>query len=161
VRSAIALFAILLALWLLMSGHYTTLLVSIGIGCCTFVLALAWQMGIVDREGVPVHLLPRAVRYVPWLAKEVLLANLDVARRILTPRAKPDLSPRLFDVATSQRSDLGRVLYANSITLTPGTVSIRVHGNRITVHAIADEVADGLRKGDMDRQVTRFEGIAR
>jgi multicomponent Na+:H+ antiporter subunit E len=50
------------------------------------------------------------------------------------------------------------VLYANSITLTPGTVSIRVHGTKITVHAIADDVADGLLEGEMDRRVTRLEG---
>ncbi len=50
------------------------------------------------------------------------------------------------------------MLYANSITLTPGTVSIRVHGTKITVHAIADEVADDLLEGEMDRRVTRLEG---
>ena len=157
-RSAVALFVILLAVWLLLSGHYTTMLVGIGVFCCAFVVWLAWRMRIVDPEGVPVQLLPRAPRYVPWLAKEVFLANVDVAKRVLTP-GRADISPELFDVETSQRSDLGRVLYANSITLTPGTVSIRVHGRRITVHAIAEEVADGLRGGEMDRRVTLFEGL--
>jgi multicomponent Na+:H+ antiporter subunit E len=155
----VALFVILLALWLLLSGHYTTMLISIGVACCVLVVVLAWRMGIADQEGVPVHLLPRTVRYIPWLVKEVVLANLDVARRILTPAAKPDISPRLIDVYTSQWTDLGRVLYANSITLTPGTVSIRVYGNRITVHAIAEEVAEELKGGEMDRRVTRFEGV--
>jgi len=154
----VALFAILLAVWLLNSGHYTTMLISIGVLCSVLVTLLARRMGIVDREGVPVHLIPRAFVYVPWLVKEVVLSNLDVARRILTPARKPDLSPMLFDVATSQRSDLGRVLYANSITLTPGTVSIQVYGNRITVHAIAEDVARSLAAGEMDRRVTRFEG---
>ncbi len=160
-KSAVALFVILMALWLLLSGHYTAMLVSIGVGCSIGVALLAVRMGIADAEGVPVHLLPRAVRYVPWLAKEVLLANVDVARRILALRRQPDVSPRLFDVATTQKSDLGRVLYANSITLTPGTVSVRVYGRRITVHAIAEEVAEGLERGEMDRRVTRFEGMSR
>ena len=106
------------------------------------------------------HQMPRAFFYVPWLVKEVFLANVDVARRILKP-GKPNISPELFDVETTQRSDLGRVLYANSITLTPGTVSILVYGRKITVHAIAEEVADGLREGEMDRRVTRFEGLDR
>jgi multicomponent Na+:H+ antiporter subunit E len=154
----VALFAILLAVWLLNSGHYTTMLISIGVACCALVTLLARRMGIVDREGVPAHLIPRAFLYVPWLVKEVVLSNLDVTRRILTPARKPDLSPMLFDVATSQRTDLGRVLYANSITLTPGTVSIQVYGNRITVHAIAEDVARSLAAGEMDRHVTRFEG---
>ena len=159
-RSAIALLSILLAVWLLNSGHYTAMLISFGVASCVLVVLLALRMGIVDREGVPVHLIPRAAVYVPWLVKEVVLANLDVAKRVLAPRRTPDVSPRLFDVATSQRTDLGRVLYANSITLTPGTVSIQVHGDRITVHAIAEEVADALDKGEMDRRVTRFEGMS-
>jgi multicomponent Na+:H+ antiporter subunit E len=156
--SVAALFVFLLAVWLLNSGHYTTMLISIGVACCVFVVLLARRMRICDLEAVPVHLIPRAVVYVPWLAKEVVLANIDVAKRILTPARRPNISPLLFDVTTSQRTDLGRVLYANSITLTPGTVSIQVWGSRITVHAIAEDVANALAGGDMDRHVTRFEG---
>jgi len=114
-------------------------------------------MGIVDDEGMPIHLLPRLPFYLPWIAKEVIASNLDVARRVLA-FGRPDVSPRLFDAPTTQHSDLGRVLYANSITLTPGTVSIRVHGAKITVHAIAEDVAEDLLKGEMDRRVTRLEG---
>jgi multicomponent Na+:H+ antiporter subunit E len=145
-----------MALWLLSSGHYTTLIISFGIGSCLFVTVLCSRLGVVDREGVPVHLLGRALWYVPWIAWEVLKANVDVARRILS--RGPDISPRVIEAKTSQKTDLGRVLYANSITLTPGTVSIRVRGDRIQVHAIAEEVADGLLQGGMDRKVTRFEG---
>jgi multicomponent Na+:H+ antiporter subunit E len=159
-KSAVALFVILMALWLLLSGHYTTMLIEFGVVSSLLVVWLAWRMRIVDPEGVPVHLLPRALLYIPWIAKEVFLANVDVAKRILTP-GKPNISPELFDVDTTQRSDLGRVLYANSITLTPGTVSIRVHGRKITVHAIAEDVAEGLRAGEMDRRVTRLEGLGR
>ena len=160
-RSAIALFVTLMALWLLLSGHYTALLISIGVGCSLGVVFLSVRMGIADTKALPVHLLPRALCYAPWLAKEVFLANVDVAKRILTPGRQPNVSPRLFDVTTSQQSDLGRVLYANSITLTPGTVSIRVHGRRITVHAISEEGANQLATGEMDRRITRVEGITR
>lgn len=157
-RSSAALFVLLLAVWLVNSGHYTTLLTSMGVLCAVLVVLLARRMEIVDREAVPVHLVPRALLYVPWLVKEVVKANLDVTKRILTPRSTPDLSPMLFDVSTTQKTDLGRVLYANSITLTPGTVSIQVYGNRITVHAIAEEVALSLAEGEMDRRVTKLEG---
>jgi multicomponent Na+:H+ antiporter subunit E len=157
VRSAISLFILLLALWLLSSGHYTPLMISFGVASCAAVVALAWRMDIVDEEGMPVHLLGRAVRYIPWIAWEVFKSNVDVARRIMRPGSA--LSPRIIEAPTTQRTDLGRVLYANSITLTPGTVSIRVHGSSITVHAIADEVADSLLGGEMDRQVTRMEGL--
>jgi len=155
--SIIALFVLLLGLWLLSSGHYTPMIIGFGVASSAFVVVLAWKMGLVDREGVPVHLLGRALRYIPWIAWEVLKANVDVARRILSPRLP--ISPKLIEVGTSQRTDLGRVLYANSITLTPGTVSVWVHGHKILVHAIAEEVAESLSEGEMDRQVTRLEGL--
>jgi multicomponent Na+:H+ antiporter subunit E len=157
VKHSIALFLLLMAVWLLNSGHYTLLITSFGVASCLLVVWLSRRMGIVDEEGMPVHLLHRLPIYLPWIAKEVVKSNLDVARRILT-LGRPDVSPRLFEAPTTQHSDLGRVLYANSITLTPGTVSIRVHGTKITVHAIADEVADDLLEGEMDRRVTRLEG---
>lgn len=156
-KHAVALFLLLLSVWLLNSGHYTVLITSFGVASCLFVVWLSRRMGVVDDESVPIHLLPRLPMYLPWIAKEVVKSNLDTARRILA-FGSPDVSPLLLDVPTSQRTDLGRVLYANSITLTPGTVSIRVHGTKITVHAIAEEVAEDLLKGEMDRRVTRFEG---
>jgi multicomponent Na+:H+ antiporter subunit E len=148
---------ILAGVWLLNSGHYTPLLLAFGLGSCLLVLVLARRMRIVDDECVPVRLLPRAVLYTPWFVLQVLRANLDVAWRILFG-GRASLSPTVFEAETSQASDLGRVLYANSITLTPGTVSIRVHGHAITVHAIAEEVRDGLLDGEMDRKVTWLEG---
>jgi multicomponent Na+:H+ antiporter subunit E len=153
----VVLFVVLMIVWLLNSGHYTPLLIGFGGASSLFVVYLSWRMGIIDREGLPVRLVPRALIYGPWLFKEIFKANVDVAKRILTPY-EPDISPRLFDTGATQKSDLGRVLYANSITLTPGTVSIGVHGAYITVHAIAEEVADGLLEGEMDRRVTWLEG---
>ena len=157
-RSTIALFVVLMAVWLLNSGHYTPMMISFGVGSCLFVVWLSRRMGIVDDEALPVRLIPRAFLYAPWFAKEVFTANLDVARRVLTP-GKLDISPTLFHAKNTQESDLGRVLYANSITLTPGTVSVLVHGRSIWVHAISEDVAEGLREGEMDRRVTRFEGL--
>ncbi len=147
-----------MGVWLLNSGHYTLLMIGFGVGSCLFVVFLSLRMGIVDDEAVPVHLIPRAVVYAPWLVKEIFKANVDVARRVLAP-GRPRISPRIIEAGTTQHSDLGRVIYANSITLTPGTISIRVRGPYITVHAIADEVAEGLLEGDMDRRVTKLEGM--
>jgi multicomponent Na+:H+ antiporter subunit E len=159
-KHSVALLVLLMTFWLLNSGHYTALMIGFGVASCLFVVWLARRMDIVDDEALPIHLLLRLPRYLPWFAFEVVKSNLNVARRILTP-GRPDVSPRLFDAPTTQHSDLGRVLYANSITLTPGTVSIRVHGTAITVHAIAEEVADGLLEGEMDRRVSRLEGAPR
>lgn len=156
-KSTVALFVILMTFWLVNSGHYTPLLISFGVLSCLLVVWLSRRMGIVDEEAVPIHFIPRVFLYGPWLIKEIFTANLDVARRILSP-GKKALSPKLIEAPASQATDLGRVFFANSITLTPGTVSIRVRGNSILVHAIADEVADELLEGDMDRRVSWMEG---
>jgi multicomponent Na+:H+ antiporter subunit E len=155
--SAMVLFVVLMAVWLLNSGHYTPLMIGFGALSSLLVVFLSWRMGIVDREGMPVHLLPRALMYLPWLVKEIFKSNVDVARRILS-LFEPDVSPRVFNTGVTQKSDLGRVIYANSITLTPGTVSIGVYGAYITVHAIAEEMAEGLMEGEMDRRVSWLEG---
>lgn len=142
---------VLFGLWLLLSGHYQALLVSLGIASVLFVVLLAARMDVVDAEGVPIHLTPSAFRYGPWLAWQVIVSNLDVARRILDPRLPID--PVVGTVKASQRSALGRVVYANSITLTPGTVSMDIREDEIEVHALVPEGLDALRAGDMDRRV--------
>ncbi len=146
----------LVASWLLWSGHYTPLLLSLGAVSCAGVLIIALKMKVVDREGAPVELPLRSLRYLPWLLWEIVKANLHVAARILHPRMP--ISPRLITVRCTQTHDIGRVIYANSITLTPGTVSVDTHGEEITVHALTDEAAEDLLAGTMDRRVTRMEG---
>ena len=116
------------------------------------------RMDVIDREGLPIHLGWRILTYWVWLAVEIVKASLDVARRILDP--KLPIHPVLIRLPASQKSELGLVIYANSITLTPGTVSVQVEVGEILVHAIAEEPAEALRQGDMDRRVSAVEGPA-
>jgi multicomponent Na+:H+ antiporter subunit E len=153
---AISLALVLFALWLLLSGHYVPLLIGLGALSVLLVVTIALRMGVVDREGHPIHLSPKALLYWPWLAWEIVKSNVDVARRILSPTLP--ISPTVIRLKASQKSELGKVIYANSITLTPGTVSIDIDGDKIEVHALTREAAQALRTGDMDRRVTRFEG---
>ena len=113
-------------------------------------------MNIVDEEGVPIEMgLRPFIFYAPWLFKEIVMANIDVAWRILDPRLP--ILPTLIRVTASQKGDLGRVIYANSITLTPGTVSIDMEGDQITVHALSYEGAVEDMSGEMDRRVSNLE----
>ena len=160
-RSAVALFLLLGGVWVLCSGPFSLdghhpLVPLFGLASCGGVTWLALRMGIVDAEAVPVHLLGRALRYVPWIAFEVVKANLDVAGRVLRPGLP--VAPEILRLKPSQRTDLGRVLYANSITLTPGTVTIEAEGDHLVVHAIAREAAAGLETGAMDAKVCELEG---
>jgi multicomponent Na+:H+ antiporter subunit E len=115
-------------------------------------------MALIDHEGHPVHLGRKIFTYFPWLLKEIVKSAWEVSKIILNPRLP--LSPGLLRVKTTQRTSVGVVTYANSITLTPGTISVEVGDGTILVHALTQEGAASLLTGDMDGRVTRFEGAA-
>jgi multicomponent Na+:H+ antiporter subunit E len=147
---------VLFVFWLLLSGHYTPFLLTAGIVCAVAVAAFARRMDVIDREGHPLHLAPRAMlTYWPWLIKEIVKSAWDVSRVIVHPRLP--ITPTLTTVQSTQKTDLGRMIFANSITLTPGTISVRVGRGEILVHALTAEAAQGLRAGEMDRRVTELE----
>ncbi len=143
---AISLFVALFGVWLLLSGIYTAFFLIVAAVCCVLVVLIARRMDVVDHEAQPIHLTGRFVLYLPWLAWQIVLANIDVARRVLSPDLSID--PVVKWLPASQTTDLGRVIYANSITLTPGTVAVRLDGGEVLVHAVT---------GEMDRRVTRLE----
>lgn len=144
------------SVWILLSGHYTPLLLTLGVMSCLIVLYFSHKMDLVDHEDHPLHLgFIKLIGYTGWLFAEVVKSNFDVASRIIKPGLP--IRPSLLTVHTSQRTELGQVIYANSITLTPGTVSIDLGGHVIEVHALAKEHAETLLAGDMDRRVTAVE----
>lgn len=101
-------------------------------------------------------MVPKGFLYYPWLALEIIKSNLAVALAIL--RGSDALQPQVFKLKATQLSDVGRVTYANSITLTPGTVSIFVDGDEITVHALTPGAKKDLENGEMGRRVSLLEG---
>lgn len=153
----ISLALALFLFWLLLSGHYTPFLMAAGLASSLLIVWFSDRlMSVVDREGHPIHLTMGAVTYWPWLLWEIAKSAWDVTKRILDPRLP--ISPVLVRLKAGQESDVGRVTYANSITLTPGTITIELEGDELLVHALTREGAAGLAGGDMDRRVCRFEG---
>ena len=152
----ICLIVVLFGVWLLWSGLFEPLLLSFGVLSCVIVLWILSRMRMVDHETAPIRVGLRFPFYAPWLLWQIVRSNVDVAGRILKPRLP--IAPGLIRVKAGQRSDLGRVIYANSITLTPGTVSVAVDGDEIAVHALSHEAAADLLSGEMDRRVRRLEG---
>ena len=152
---AISLSLILAILWMTLSWHTEPLLLGFGIFSVLLTVGVAARMRILDAEAVPVHLLPRGVVYWLWLLWEIVKANIDVAKVIVNP--KLPISPVMLKVPATQRTPLGRSIYANSITLTPGTVSVGMTEDEITVHALTREGAAGL-DGTMDAKVRWLEG---
>ncbi|MEG9861333.1 MAG: Na+/H+ antiporter subunit E [Parvularculales bacterium] len=146
----------LFGLWLLLSGMFTPLFIGLGLGSSILVTIVAGRMKTLDREGWPLHLLRRSFFYWPWLLNEIFKANIAVSRIILSPTIKTN--QRIIRVKASQKTDLGRVILANSITLTPGTITVEVEENTLLVHALTDEAADEAALSAMDQKVTLFEG---
>ena len=155
-RKTMTLLFILSGTWLLLSGHTNPLLLSLGLLSVAAVVACASRLEILDDESVPVHLLPGLIRYVPWLIGQVIRSNLDVARRIVSPELP--IHPSVVKVDATHHTEVGRVTYANSITLTPGTISLDVSAETIEVHALTEDAANDLMSGEMARRVQRAEG---
>jgi len=149
---------VLFSLWLLLSGYLETWLLALGLASVALVVMIANRMDVIDHEGHPIHLTWRTVVYWPWLAWEIVKANIDVARVILHP--KLPIRPKVLKITGSQVTELGHVMYANSITLTPGTVTLMLEDGAMEIHALTKAAAAGLLNGDMDARVHAVEGIA-
>jgi multicomponent Na+:H+ antiporter subunit E len=154
-RSASA-FVALLGFWVLLSGYFTAFLVAAGIGSALAVVLFAKRMEVVDREGHPIDLSPAVISYWPWLGKEIVKSAWDVSKAILHPRLP--ISPTLVRFRPSQRSVVGLVTHANSITLTPGTITIEASDEEFFVHGLFRAAAEGVVDSEMDRRVRRLEG---
>jgi multicomponent Na+:H+ antiporter subunit E len=155
------LLSALSAFWLLLSGYWDNpLLLGLGFASACFVAWLGIRMARGGPELVNLRLLLRLPPYWTWLVREIVKANIDVVRHIWRPGLYP-ISPSMERLASSQRTAVGRMIYAQSITLTPGTVAIEVIGGGILVHALTRDGLDDLRRGEMDRRVTGVEGGGR
>lgn len=158
--------------WLAWSGHFENpFILAIGGLSVLFSIWICVRMRIVDEEGAPAQLgILRPLIYSLWLIKEVIKSNIEVTRIILDPELK--LQRNLIEIGPHSKTELGRVILANSITLTPGTVSVSmdnylaldpetgdlVEKSRILVHALSFEGAEEDMTGEMERRVRKMEG---
>lgn len=154
----ISLGSVLFGLWLLLSGYLETWLLALGLASVALVVMIANRMDVIDHEGHPIHITWRTVMYWPWLAWEIVKANIDVAMVILNP--KLPIQPKVLKIKGSQETELGHVMYANSITLTPGTVTLKLEDGDMEIHALTESAAKGLLTGDMDVRVHGIENTA-
>lgn len=140
VRFAIVLTIVLAGYWLTLSGYFKPLLLGLGVVSIAFTVWLCGRMKILDNETVPYLNIPKTLSYFVWLFGEVVKANLGVAKAVLRPDMV--ISPTLIKIPMPQQTDIGRTMFANSITLTPGTVSVEMNEDHILVHALLEEMAD-------------------
>ena len=140
VRSAVFLFIALGLYWIGLSGYFTPMLLTLGLISIVLVIYLCKRMNILDGETAPYLYVPKTLHYFGWLGKEIVKANISVAKTVLNPNLV--VSPTLVKIPVSQKTDLGRSMFANSITLTPGTVSVVLDEDHILVHALTKDMAN-------------------
>lgn len=143
---------LLFIFWFLLSGHTAPLLLGLGLASVLLTVFLTKRMYVIDHESYPLHLSSRFPAFFLYLFREIVSANIDVIKRIVTWKRK-SISPQLIELPLPQETDLGRVIYANSITLTPGTVSVCLKNDKIIVHALSREGAEELSRGKMARSI--------
>jgi len=151
VKHTISLGVLLFALWLGLSGQFNVMMVSMGLASTLVILYFAHRMDVIDKEIYPAHMNVLLLRFWLFLAREVIRANIDVIKRIFKPGK--NISPQLFELPLTLQSDVSRVIYANAITLTPGTVSANLDKKTVTVHTLSIEAAQDLSSGRMARAV--------
>ncbi|ADM08725.1 hypothetical protein PB2503_03242 [Parvularcula bermudensis HTCC2503] len=154
-----ALLGALFLLWFALSGYFDkATLVMLGAFSVLITVWLCLRSGVMDGEGVPTRVFPGIVSYMLWLTLEIGKANLAVAREVVRPKMR--LSPRMIRVKAHQTSDLGKTIFGNSITLTPGTVTVDLTSTgEVLVHALSDDFAEDLGAiEDMGARVCAFDG---
>lgn len=152
----LSFFIFLISFWLLLSGMFTPFLVAAGIGSAAAITWFSRRMALLDGESHPIQLAWHLLFfYWPWLVKEIVKSGLDVSWRVLHP-ALP-ISPVMVEFSPSQTTDIGLVIHANSITLTPGTITVAIDQGRFLVHALSTQAGDGLAGSEMDRRCHALE----
>ncbi|MEZ5818300.1 MAG: Na+/H+ antiporter subunit E [Hyphomicrobiaceae bacterium] len=154
----VSLFVSLFVFWICLSGHFEPFFIAAGLGSALAAALVARLMGAADSEGHPNHLIIRSFTFFPWLLWEICKSCWAVTKIIVDPSLP--ISPTMTRVKTTQRTAVGLATYANSITLTPGTITTGVEGTDLIVHALVKDGALDLEGGGMDARVTQFEGAA-
>lgn len=149
--------AIMFIFWMLLSGEFSLVLILSGVISSLLVSYLSHDL-LIGNEDIKLSVLRvyRFARYLPWLMWQIVLSNFDLAYRTLHP--KMPIDPGIITFKNEFKTEMGMVTLANSITLTPGTVTIEVNKNEFIIHAIAKEPAESLMAGEMLQRVKKIEG---
>ena len=151
-------FLVLFAPWLVLSGKFDAMHVGMGGVCCLLLSYLCADLLFQDSNTSTVQRLRQLVKfttYLGWLFWQIILANFHVFRVAFSPRMEKLLSPRMVTFETQLKKELSRFVLANSITLTPGTVTVRVEGSRFLVHALNETAARDL-PGSMEQRIANI-----
>ncbi|MFP6899448.1 MAG: Na+/H+ antiporter subunit E [Opitutales bacterium] len=146
----------LLATWAVFSGKFDAFHLGMGALASLIVTWLSQDLLFQDRKKNLAERIAEAGRfvgYVFWLLWQIVLANVHVFKLAMTKQGDEEMSPRVVTFRTKLKTDFAKFVFANSITLTPGTITIQIKGSQFMVHAISEVVEKDLRSGEMERRV--------
>ena len=143
----------LVVFWFALSGETSPFFLGLSVAAVLATLWFCAALKIIDRDSSPYHRAPRLLVYMAWLMGEIVKANVAVIMRVAGVRHSID--PAMVEIRTTTRTSLGKALFANSITLTPGTVIVDVDGKVLKVHALVRENAGEESFAAMDRGSSR------
>jgi len=148
---------IMFSFWIFLSGEFSIILLLSGLISSLLVSYMSNDLliGNADMKLGFIRTI-RFIRFLPWLLWQIVMANIDLALRTLHP--KMPINPRLINIKNNLKTDLGMVILANSITLTPGTVTIDVNEDEFLIHVISEKAANSLILGEMQAKVKKIEG---
>ena len=146
----------LVVLWLLMSGLYKTLILVFGLGSVLLVMFFMKRMSEKDGYEVEINLkITETLKYLFWLIVEVAKCNVAVVKLLLARKVR--IAQEFVEIPVSTKSDLAQVIFANSITLTPGTVTVETEDNSLLVHVLNLDNNTESELGNMGQRVSSLE----
>lgn len=152
-------FSVMFAMWVVFSGKFDLFHLALGVISCLIVAYLSSDLLITSTtlQDIPI-LWSRFFMYFPWLLWQIFLANIHVLKLVFHPKMMEQINPQLIHFKSKLKNEMALVTFANSITLTPGTITVSLsqYGD-YTVHAIDDASAAPL-PGDMEKQVAKIFG---
>lgn len=153
--SAVLLLILVLAIsWILWSGLYKPLVLGLGAFSCLLSAYMAHRMGFFRHQAL-FKLLPRLPGYWWWLLREIVVSSIEVAKLILKPSLP--ISPTVVVLEAEKHSEVGQVILGNSITLSPGTVTMDLHEGQLTVHCLTSASARALLNGEASKRAAQLE----
>ncbi len=154
----LCIFLFLFGIWIVFSGQFDSFHITLGVLSSAFITAISSSFLFENRSkgiGVRLHELIRVPIYMVWMLYQILLSNIHILRLALTPGDLPEVEPSLVRIKTNLKTDFGKWILANSITLTPGTITIDIEGDELLIHSISKITTAGVEDDTMERKIAR------
>ncbi|OUW19805.1 MAG: hypothetical protein CBD18_00140 [Opitutales bacterium TMED158] len=155
----IIIFLILCGIWIVFSGKLDAAHLTMGVLSAGFVAAISSSFLFEDRSqalGARVRQAILLPGYLLWMLYQILLSNIHILRLALSAGKLPDVQPSIVRVKTTLKTDFGKWMLANSITLTPGTITIEIEGDELLIHSISQETTEGVLDDSMERRIAQI-----